>query len=120
MIPDLGFSPGLETAIRAGDLRFAKQAMREELRSGPFDPKACEQLGAVLLELGEVSLAGRRLWLLGSERSEFRAVIEHFLNRHADGPWTSLVGQFPRSASRESVEHLSLRGLATLRARGYP
>ena len=120
MLPDLEFPPRVETAIRAGDLRFAKETLRCYLRTGPFDPATCEQLGAVLLELGEGLEAGRLLWLSGSERPEYRDVIQHFLNRLAGSPWHSLIAQFPKSARRESVEHLPPRVLATLRAHGYP
>jgi hypothetical protein len=120
MLPDLEFPPRVETAIRAGDLRFAKETLRSYLRTGPFDPATCEQLGAVLLELGEGLEAGRMLWLSGSERPEYRDVIQHFLARLEGSPWHSFIAQFPKSARREPIERLPPRVLATLRERGYP
>ena len=120
MRDDLGFPSAVEHAITSGTLWRAKEILQGRLSNGDFDPAKCEQLGAVLLEMGETLAAGQYLWLSGSSRPEYQEAITAFLSRYERRHWQAFVSQFPSSARRAPLSTLPPSVIETLRKHGYP
>lgn len=120
MLEGITFPPHVAKRIAAGELWRAKECLQGRLRGGKLDLAACEQLGAVLLVMGDVKWAGQLLLLSGSQRAEFRPVIEAYLERSGERPWTELVAHFPRAARHTPLEELPIAVRDLLKRRGLP
>jgi hypothetical protein len=66
----------------------------------PFDPKTAEQLGALLLKMGDDIQAGRYLFVSGVRRPEYQASIDMFRRRQSRAGWRSLLGALPGTVKR--------------------
>lgn len=92
--------PGLDRARvewQAGRLWRAKEILRGNIGSQPFDPALCLAYGELLLELGDVPEAGKFLFLAGSELPQHADAVQVFLGRHAKS-LGQLEAHLPRQA----------------------
>lgn len=110
----------LRAALDAAELWRAKEILSGRIGSGRYDPATYEQLGQVLLEMGDHLAAGRFLFLSGVRRPEYASAIELYLRRHSRGGWRSLLAAFPASARRATWSELPATVREDLRALGVP
>lgn len=110
----------VEAAIATGQLWRAKEILSGRLGSAEFKPDVYEQLGRVLLQMGDDPQAGKFLFLSGVRRPEYAGAIDLFVRRHSRGGWQSLVGSFPASARAASWANLPPQVRDDLRALGVP
>lgn len=110
----------LEAALAAGQLWRAKEILAGRLGSGGFDATTCEQLGRVLLQMGDDLQAGKYLFLSGVRAPEYAGPIELFRRRHGRAGWQSLLGSLPASARRAAWADLPAALREDLRAAGVP
>jgi len=96
----------------------ARDHLRGRIASSPFSPDLYEQLGVVLLRMGDVPEAGKYLFLSGRREPGYDAAIELFLHRHGRHGWQQLVASFPTSARRASLHSLPAPVRAALDQRG--
>jgi hypothetical protein len=89
------------------------------MSSMPFDVGLCEQLGLVLLRMGDDPAGGRFLFLCG-RADAYQAPIELFLSRHRHGGWRALAFALPQAAKRVPFSSLPVSVQDTFRAWGYP
>jgi hypothetical protein len=76
--------------------------------SGRFDPAEFEQLGQVLLAMGDKLEAGKYLFLSGTRRPEYAESIQLFLERFGRSDPKRLPQTFPRVARLERSEDYPL------------
>jgi hypothetical protein len=112
------FSPKVEAALNAGELWKARDLLRGRIGSSPYSPDLYEQLGVVLLRMGDVPEAGKYLFLSGRREPDYEAAINLYLQRHGRHGWRQLVGSFPSSARRAQLDVLPTAVLTALEQRG--
>ena len=123
MTSGAGRRPGIDRvheAVSSGQLWRAKEILAGRIGSGPFDPESCEQLGRVLLQMGDDLDAGRFLFLSGQRHAEYEPAIQLFLRRYSRAGWQSLVAAFPAAARRCTWSELPPRVREDLVAAGVP
>lgn len=52
----------LKAALDAGELWRAKEILAGRMGGAPFSPALCEQLGQLMLQMGDVLAAGKYDW----------------------------------------------------------
>jgi len=107
-------------AVAAGHFWRAKEILRGRLRAHSFDPEVYEQLGLVLLRMGDHLEAGKFLLLSGKRTPEYEESIRVFIRRYAHAPWQNMLAAFPRNARRCSWSELPAQARADLEAAGVP
>jgi hypothetical protein len=107
-------------ALAAGQLWRAKEILWGRLRSRPFDAELYEQLGRVLLQMGDTLEAGKLLLLSGRRTPEYEGAIRLFVERYARTPWQRIAALFPATARRCAWTDLPDRARADLAALGIP
>jgi hypothetical protein len=112
------FPPKVEAALNAGEVWKARDHLRGRIASSPYSPDLYEQLGVVLLRMGDLPDAGKYLFLSGRREPGYDAAIELFLRRHGRHGWQQLVASLPHSARRASLHSLPTPVLAALEQRG--
>lgn len=118
--PHLNLPPRAREAVETGKLWRAKEHLSGRLAGRPFDPELHEQLGWVLLQMGDDLEAGRHLFLAQSERPEHAEAVGLFLSRHGRGDWHDLLGALPSGAQRAPVRTLPSPAREVLRTLGMP
>ena len=103
-------------ALEAGHLWPAKEILSGRIRTLPFDADMYEQLGAVLLRMGDDLQAGRFLFLSGHRRPEYERPIDLFLDRYVRGDRGGLFAAFPRPLRRRTWSDLPAQVQAELEA----
>lgn len=114
------FPEELEREISAGRLWRVKEILQGRISGRGFDPRLYEQLGFVLLQMGDLLEAGKFLTLAGVLEPEYDAAITLFKERNGRRHWTSVLGQFPASARSVPFSELPPNTQQFLRDRGYP
>ena len=112
------FPPKVEAALNAGELWKARDFLRGRIGSSPYSPNLCEQLGVVLLRMGDVPEAGKYLFLSGRREPGYNDAIGLFLHRHGRHGWRQLVAAFPTSAQNAPIDSLPTGVLEALVQRG--
>ena len=110
----------LADALAAGRLWRAKEILAGRIGSGQYQPDLCEQLGLLLLRMGDDLQAGKFLFLSGQRRPEDQAAIDLFVRRHARGGRHALLAAFPAAVRRSSWSQLPPQVQTDLVAVGVP
>jgi hypothetical protein len=109
------FPPNVQRALDDGELWRARDALRGRL-ARRFDPSLYEQLGCVLLKMGDDLEAGKYLFLSGERAAEYTKPIELFLGRYktrgSDVMWAC-----PKAVRRLPVDSLPPAVQEELRSR---
>ena len=95
----------VQEAIDAGKLWRAKELLQGRIASSGYDPEVLEQLGFVLLRMGDTIEAGRIFFVAGVRTEDSAAPIQVFLNRFGRDPW-HLFAALPRCVRRASFDSL--------------
>jgi hypothetical protein len=96
----------VDQAIEEGRLSRAKEILRGQISSSPYDPELYERLGTVLLRMGDDLEAGKYLLLSDRRRAEHQAAIALVLSRYQRSPG-NLIAAFPRAVRRSRWDDLS-------------
>jgi tetratricopeptide (TPR) repeat protein len=91
-----------EREITAGNLWRAKEILHRSLKYSGYNVQLFEKLGAVLLQMHDLSEAGKYLFLSGVRKPEYEEAISVFLQKYKDKPH-NLFHPFPRSAKLSKV-----------------
>jgi hypothetical protein len=110
----------LRAALDAGELWRAREILSGRIGFGRYDPATYEQLGQVLLRMGDDLQAGKYLFLSGVRKPDYAASIALYLRRHKSGGWQSLLGTFPASARGATWTQLPPAVREDLRNLGVP
>ena len=105
-MPKEGKPDKLAAALAAGQLWRAKEILSTRISCGPYNPSECEQLGQILLRMGDDLEAGRYLFLSGERRPEYQAAIDLFVGRYARAGHNALLSRCPRGFQRTSWSKL--------------
>jgi len=108
----------LAEALAEGRLWRAKEILTGRIGSGLYEPDVCEQLGLLLLRMGDDLQAGKFLFLSGERRPEYDAPIELFVRRYARASRHSFVATFPAAVRRTLWSQLPPRVQRDLVAAG--
>ncbi len=106
----------LAEALAAGHMWRAKEILSGRISSRAFDAHLYEQLGEVLLRMGDDLEAGRFLFLSGARKPAYAPAIALFLSRHAGQG--KMARALPRSARRCRWSDLPPQTRADLQAAG--
>ena len=90
----------VDAALAVGQLWRATEILTQRVRCGPYDSAQCEQLGQILLRMGDDLEAGRYLFASGERKPEYAAAIGFFLDRHARGGHEALLNACPSALRR--------------------
>ena len=107
-------------AIAAGQLWRAKEILSGRVRSRSFDPDLFEELGRVLLKMGDELEAGRFLLLSGKRRPEYQDAIGLFFQRYSRAGWQNMLASLPAAVRACSWSELPQQLRADLEAAGVP
>ena len=110
----------LKAALEAGELWRAREILAGRIGVAPFRPALCEQLGQVLLRMGDDLEAGKYLFLSGVRHPEYERAIQLFVRRYSRGGWQSLLGSLPAAARRAAWKDLPQTVTNELRELGVP
>ena len=99
-------SDAVAEALATGKLWRAKEILSGRIASQPFSPELYEQLGALLLRMGDDLAAGKFLFLSGVRRPDYDTAIQLFVSRHSRAGWRSLVASFPNRVRRSAASDL--------------
>ncbi len=91
-----------EREITAGNLWRAKEILHRSLKYSGYNIQLFEKLGTVLLQMHDLSEAGKYLFLSGVRKPEYEEAISVFLQKYKDKPH-NLFHPFPRSAKLSKV-----------------
>jgi hypothetical protein len=110
----------VQAALSDGNLARAREILWGRIRSNGFSVSLYEQLGVVLLRMGDASEAGKFLFLSGKRAPEYDEAIALFLRRYSRPGWRSLVESFPRRVKRGTWAALPSNVRVELEAAGVP
>ena len=110
----------VQTALSEGNLARAREILSGRLKSAAFGVSLYEQFGVVLLRMGDLSEAGKYLFLSGVRRPEYDEAIVLFVRRYSRAGWQYLVQSFPRRVKRGTWAALPRNVRAELQAAGVP
>ncbi len=104
--------------VKLGELGRAREILASRLSQDGYDADRLEQLGCVLLWMGDHVGAGRNLFLSGRHDVPYDAAIQAFLTRFRNCNLRQFVSQWPREVRRISIADLSVAVQDQLRSRG--
>lgn len=110
----------LEAALNAGQLWRAKEILTGRLGGTRFSAATCEELGKILLRMGDDLEAGKFLFLSGVRNADYDLPIALYLRRHSKAGWRHLLASFPVSARTATWEDIPAEVRNELRAMGVP
>jgi hypothetical protein len=91
-----------EREITAGNFWRAKEILHRSLKYSGYNVQLFEKLGVVLIQMRDLSEAGKYLFLSGVRKPEYEEAIGIFLQKYKDKPH-NLFHPFPRSAKLSKV-----------------
>lgn len=91
-----------EREIAAGNFWRAKEILHRSLKNSGYNVQVFEKLGVVLIQMRDLSEAGKYLFLSGIRKPEYEEAISIFLQKYKDKPH-NLFHPFPRSAKLSKV-----------------
>jgi hypothetical protein len=104
----------------AGRLWRAKELLRSAVAQAGYDPDLYEQLGTVLLAMGDSLEAGKWLFLSARRCPEYESAIGLFLGRHGRRGGEKLYAAFPGVAQLGGPSHYPPPLCDELRELGVP
>lgn len=118
--PSSAFPDNVARHVAKGELGRAREVLASRLQQTGFAPDVLEQLGWVLLKMGDHAEAGRYLFLSGSQHADYRPAIEAFLGRCRRTDLRQFVSQWSSSLRKARIRDLPAPVVAELLARGMP
>jgi hypothetical protein len=113
------FPPKVEAALNAGEAWKARDLLRGRISSSPYTADLYEQMGVVLLRMGDVPEAGKYLFLSGRQKPDYEPAVGVFLRRYGRSGWRQLVAAFPASARKAPLGALPEPVKRALEERGF-
>ena len=114
----LALAPKIRAAVDRNELWRARDILRGRIGGREFSAELYEQLGAVLLAMGDLPEAGKYLFLSGERRSEYVDAIEVYLTRYGTNVH-NLVDTFPGQVRRAPLQSVPPLVRDELVKRGY-
>lgn len=105
--------------IERGRLWRAKETLEGSLGNFGYNLELYEEYGKVLLQMGDLPLAGKFLFLSGARKPEYDAAIGIYLTRHKGRP-SQLFSTFPRKARLIVLSTYPKAVADDLRQLGFP
>lgn len=102
-----------------GRLWRAKEILQGRLASHPFDADTHEELGSVLLEMGDIAEAGRFLFISGARKEAYTESIKTYLDRYSNTTAARLHSSFPSRARAVALTDLPSTVADELKERGF-
>lgn len=109
----------VDDAIQRGEVWRAKEILRGNIRLRGYDVVLYEQYGKLLLEIGEMSEAGKYLFLSGRRSPEYEQAISVYLERHMPNP-EQMYFSFPRAARLNDIDEYPEEVRRTLESIDFP
>jgi hypothetical protein len=110
----------LEAALAAGKFGRAREILASRMGTDPFNPTTAEQLGSLLLNMGDDIQAGRYLFVSGVRKPEYQPSIDTFLRRHSRHGWRNLLAALPATVKRCAWSEIPSVVREELRQAGVP
>ena len=109
----------VDEAIAQGEVWRAKEILRGNIRLRGYDADLLERYGRLLLEIGEMSEAGKYLFLSGRRSPEYEQAISVYLERHMPNP-EHMYFSFPRVARLDDFDEYPDEVRRTLESIDFP
>lgn len=109
----------VDEAIARGEVWRAKEILRGNTRVRGYDVDLYERYGRLLLSIGEMSEAGKYLFLSGRRSPEYEETIAVYLARHVPNP-EHMYFSFPRAARLKDIDEYPEEVRRTLEAIDFP
>ena len=109
----------VDEAIAQGEVWRAKEILRGNIRLRGYDVDLFERYGRLLLEIGEMSEAGKYLFLSGRRSPEYEQAISVYLERHMPNP-EQMYFSFPRVARPDDFDEYPEEVRKTLESIDFP
>ena len=109
----------VDEAIAQGEVWRAKEILRGNIRLRGYDADLFERYGRLLLEIGEMSEAGKYLFLSGRRSPEYEQAISVYLERHMPNP-EQMYFSFPRVARPDDFDEYPEEVRKTLESIDFP
>ncbi len=109
----------VDDAIQRGEVWRAKEILRGNIRLRGYDVVLYEQYGKLLLAIGEMSEAGKYLFLSGRRSPEYEQAISVYLERHMPNP-EHMYFSFPRAARLNDIDEYPEEVRRTLESIDFP
>ena len=109
----------VDKAIERGEVWRAKEILRGNIRLRGYDVELYERYGRLLLDIGEISEAGKYLFLSGRQSQEYEDAISLYLTRHIPNP-EHMYFSFPRAARLNDIDEYPDEVRKTLESFVFP
>ena len=109
----------VDEAIARGEVWRAKEILRGNIRIRGYDVELYERYGRLLLDIGEMSEAGKYLFLSGQRAPECEEAISLYLERHVPNP-EHMYFSFPRAARLNDIDEYPEEVRRTLETFNFP
>ena len=109
----------VDRAIQRGEVWRAKEILRGNIRVRGYDVDLYEQYGRLLLDIGEMSEAGKYLFLSGRRSAEYEKATSLYLERHVPNP-EHMYFSFPRAARLNDIDEYPEEVRRTLEKFDFP
>ena len=109
----------VDHAIQRGEVWRAKEILRGNIRVRGYDVDLYERYGKLLLDIGEMSEAGKYLFLSGRRLPEYEETISVYLARHVPNP-EHMYFSFPRAARLNDIDEYPEEVRRTLESFDFP
>ena len=110
---------GVDEVIGQGEVWRAKESLRGNIRLRGYDFELYERYGKLLLDIGEMSEAGKYLFLSGQRSPEYEEAISLYLARHIPNP-EYMYFSFPRAARLNDIDGYPEEVRQTLESFDFP
>lgn len=108
-----------EREIADGNLWRAKEILHRDVGHSGYRTDVFEKLGLVLLEMRDLSDAGKYLFLSGARKPEYEEAISLFLEKYEKKP-QNLFASFPHSAKLSRISDYPSTVADKFRELGFP
>ena len=109
----------VDHAIQRGEIWRAKEILRGNIRVRGYDVELYERYGRLLLNVGEMTEAGKYLFLSGRRSPEYEETISVYLARHVPNP-EHMYFSFPRAARLNDIDEYPEEVRRTLETFDFP
>ena len=109
----------VDQAIQRGEVWRAKEILRGNIRVRGYDVDLYERYGRLLLDVGEMTEAGKYLFLSGRRATEYEDAISVYLTRHIPNP-EHMYFSFPRAARLNDIDEYPAEVRRTLESFDFP